>query len=122
MAHFDMSSGAITVNGKTSLPNVRTTCICCGSVAYSELWNQSKNVFPKDDWFPVQSSGHILVPTTKLPFTFVPDGPPFPSICSLNILSNIYLIYSNSMSNSFPVFQEVPLSSNCLVVSSMSSP
>jgi hypothetical protein len=102
MAHLDMVTGAMTVNGRTSFPHVTDTCVACGTLSYRELFQTSNGVTPRDDWFPVSSRGSVLGTIVSFPRTLVPMGP-FPSIDLLNIRSNIFLIYSNSVSNSFVI-------------------
>ena len=101
MAHFDMSNGSISVNGKTSNVCDKNTCIACGKISYIKNFSIAQKTLPRDDWFPVKADFFTV---TRLPITVTLE-PPFPSIFCANIFSNSFLIYSNSLSNSFPVYQ-----------------
>ena len=100
MAHFDMSTGSITVNGKTSNVCDKNTCIACGKISYIKKFSIAQKTLPRDDWFPVKADFFTV---GRLPVTVTLE-PPFPSIFCANIFSNSFLIYSNSLSNSFPVY------------------
>lgn len=100
MAHFDMSTGSITVNGKTSNVCDKNTCIACGKISYKKNFSIAQKTLPRDDWFPVKADFFTV---GRLPVTVTLE-PPFPSIFCANIFSNSFLIYSNSLSNSFPVY------------------
>lgn len=102
MAHLDMVTGAMTVNGRTSFPHMTETCVACGTLSYRELFWTSNGVTPRDDWFPASTRGYINNSIEYFPKTFVPNGP-YPTLDLLNIRSNVFLIYSNSVSNSFVI-------------------
>lgn len=113
MAHFDMSNGTLTVNGKTSNMFCLDTC-SCGQLSYKDLFNLSSNVTPKDEWFPrevVFFRGLIVQHNKTLPNIF-----PLVTLITTSrdyLLSNsfvspkstpdYFLVYSNSSTNSFIV-------------------
>lgn len=115
MAHFDMSNGSISVNGKTSTIHDQNSCVACGKVSYIKNFSTAQKTVPRDDWFPVKAD---LFTVTRLPITVTLE-PPFPSIFGANILSNNFVIYSNSASNSFPVYQ--PADTNITFTSTSNS-
>lgn len=99
MTHFDTSNGSITVNGKTVEPCTLTSCGACGKISYQKLMRKGKTCRERDSSFPAFSySLHF----DNLPKLLDIEGA-FPSLCVANICSNVFLIYSNSLSNSFPV-------------------
>lgn len=98
-----MTNGTLTVNGQTANVFCDTTCKLCGQISYSDLFNLSANVTPKDDWFPASFKifkGSIF--DLKVP-SFSVQGP-FPQLTAVGIGHDRFAVYSNTASNSIVLF------------------
>jgi len=95
-----MTNGTLTVNGQTANVFCDTTCKLCGQISYSDLFNLSANVTPKDDWFPASYrvfKGSIV--TLKFPYLYVTEGP-YPQLTAVGVGHDRFAVYSNTSSNS----------------------
>ena len=110
-----MTNGTLTVNGQTANVFCDTTCKLCGQISYSELFNLSTNVTPKDDWFPASYrlfSGSIGA--FKLPYLYVTEGP-YPQLTAVGFGHDRFAVYSNTSSNSIVLCSGSNLNENTKV-------
>jgi hypothetical protein len=113
MAHLDMSTGTLTVNGQSANVMCFSTCKVCGQLSFTDLFKLSEGVTPKDPWFPVSIRGMTSSRVvTKFPYFYKPEGP-FPQIITIGIQHDCLLVYSNSVSNSFIISSGSQKSNTC---------